>query len=263
MDLRTIICEEKGAVAHVILNRPEVMNALNPEMAKELEGCITDLGAREEVKVIIIRGSGKAFSAGGDVALLSAIKDKSPMEIRQTLAQDVFGRFSAVYRVEKPIIAALHGYVLGAALSLALLCDVRIAEKDTVFGVEFARMGIAPEAGISYVLPKMVGCSRAAELVLTARRFGASEAERIGILSKIVEKGTIKDEAERLAGQMAALPPIALSVSKSTLRADLLKNFDDVVEREANLNAVCYKTRDHMEAVRAFLEKRAPVFTGK
>ncbi len=263
MRFKTIVYEDKGPAAKIVLNRPEIMNAVNPAMAQEIEAAVLEAAGKASVSTIIICGAGRTFSAGGDIALLSAVGERSPSEVRQMLLRDVFGRFSVLYQVEKPVIAAMHGYVLGISLALALLCDIRIAEENTVFGVEFGRLGIAPESGMSLLLPLMVGYGRASELIYTARRFDALEAEKMGLISRIVPSGKLMDEAFGLAKKISELPPIALALSKSALRAEIVRSYEDAIEREATLNSICYKTEDHREAVAAFLEKRRPVFKGR
>jgi len=168
-----------------------------------------------------------------------------------------------VARLEKPVIAALHGYVLGAGFSLALLCDIRLAAEGTRFGAEFPMMGIAPEIGYTHTLPALVGLGKALELTLTARRIDAVEAEKIGVISRIVPEKKLLEEALGLARHLAGMPPLALQWIKKTLRQGAEGSLQASLALEAQINSLCYASEDHKEAASAFMEKRKPVFKGR
>jgi len=262
MQFKTLLIHKKTQIAHVQLNRKEVMNTIDQAMVDELYACFEDLDKSQDVRTIVLSGAGRAFCAGGDVSFLKVISSQSHLETRDHLAE-LFRKLTFLTRVQKPIIGALHGYALGAGFGLALLCDMRIAAESTTFGTEFPKMGIIPEMGCTHLLPLLTGLGRAMDLVLTARRFSAAEAERLGLVNKVVNDGTAVDAALDLARHLSSLPPLAVGLSKTALRQGAMGSLADSLSLEANINAFCYKTEDHKEAASAFLEKRKPVFKGR
>lgn len=261
MNFATLRVEMHQHVAHVQLNRPDVMNTMNQEMVDELYTCFKELGNDQNVRVAVLSGAGRTFCAGGDVSFLKIISSQSHTDTRQLLG-DLFRKLTFLTRVEKPIIGALHGFVLGAGFGLSLLCDLRVAAESTKFGAEFPMMGIIPELGFTHMFPRLVGLGKAMDLVLTARRFDAAEAEKMGVLNKVVADDKLMDEAMDLAHHIANLPPLAVGLSKIALRKGVASTMEESIQVEANINALCYHTDDHKEAANAFLEKRKPVFKG-
>jgi enoyl-CoA hydratase/carnithine racemase len=249
-------------IAHVRLNRPDVMNVLNSDLINDLYRCFRTLGNDEQLRVILLSGEGKAFCAGGDVNLLKEISKMSPSGVEGYL-DELFFKLAEVARVRRPVIAAVHGYALGAGFALSLLCDIRIAAEKTQFGAEFPKMGIVPELGITHTLPALVGMGKALELTLTARRFDASEASSIGLVSRVVGEGELMEEALSMARQLAELPPLALTWSKHAIRKGSESSLNESIRLESQLNSLCYTSEDHREAASAFFEKRKPVFTGR
>jgi enoyl-CoA hydratase/carnithine racemase len=249
-------------IAHVRLNRPDVMNALNSELINDLYTCFRSLGNDEELRVILLSGAGKAFCAGGDVTLLKEISTLTSSGVEGYL-DELFFKLAEVARVRRPVIAALHGYTLGAGFALSLLCDIRIAAERTQFGAEFPKMGIGPELGITYTLPALVGLGKALELTLTARRFDASEALNIGLVSRVVGENELMEEALSMARHLAELPPLALRHSKYAIRKGSESSLNESIRLESQLNSLCYTSDDHREAASAFFEKRKPVFSGR
>ena len=262
MSNRLIIVSTADHIAHLQLNRPDVFNAMDRAIVDELYAAFSELDENPDVRTIIISGAGKAFCAGGDVSFLQVINSKSQTEIRGFL-HDLFQRVSLPARMEKPVIAALHGYVMGAGFSLALCCDLRLAARNTILGAEFPKMGIIPEIGCTHLLPKLVGMGRAKELILSARRIDAEEALRIGLVNRVVSEDFLIKEAFDLARKIADLPPLAISWSKEALHRGAVVDLSETIKNEADINALCYGSGDHKEATAAFREKRKPVFTGK
>jgi len=249
-------------VAHVQLNRPDVMNALDNNLINDLCTCFDELDRDEQVRVILLSGAGKAFCAGGDIGFLNYINQMSPSEIQKVI-YELFFKLAVVTRVRQPVLAVLHGYVLGAGLGLSLLCDIRLASENAKFGAEFPSMGIIPELGLTYTLPALVGLGKALELALSARRFNAEEALNIGLISRMVREEKLFDESMIMARQMAQLPPLALRWTKSALRRGAESTLAESFERESQVNGMCFASEDHREAASAFLEKRKPVFKGR
>ncbi len=262
MEYNTLIITREEKVAQVQLNQPESMNAINQELVDELFNCMTELKKDQSVRVVVLNGSGRSFCAGGDISFLKTISRQSHVETRNHLS-DLFYKLTVLTRMEKPVIGALHGYVLGAGFGLSLLCDIRIAAENTKFGAEFLTMGIIPEIGFTHIFPSLVGLGRAMELVLTARRFDTTEAENLGIINRVVPDDSVLNEALEMARHIANLPPLAAGFSKTALRRGVSSNMEEALRFEADINALCYKTEDHKEAASAFMEKRHPVFKGR
>ncbi|MGD2126688.1 MAG: enoyl-CoA hydratase/isomerase family protein [Desulfobacteraceae bacterium] len=261
MEFENLIVQSHENIAHVQMNRPEVMNTLNQELINDLYRCLTALEKDPNVRVVVLSGAGRAFCAGGDVSFLKVISELSHAGTRQLL-KELFHKLTVLARVEKPVVGALHGYVLGAGFGLSLLCDFRVAAESTTFGVEFVNMGIVPEIGVTHIFPSLVGLGKAMELAMTGRRFDAKEAEKVGVVNRVFSDGALMEQAMKLAGHMAALPPLALGWTKMALRKGLSSSLEESMALEANINALCYQSEDHKEAARAFLEKRNPVFKG-
>lgn len=249
-------------IAHVRLNRPDVMNVLNSALIDDLYACFRECARDERLRVILLSGAGKAFCAGGDISFLNDISRMSPDEIESFL-NELFFKLGEVARIQKPVIGALHGYVLGAGFALSLLCDIRMAAEKTQFGAEFPKMGLVPELGITYTLPALVGMGKALELSLTARRFDASEALSIGLISRVVEEKDLVGEAVAMARHLAELPPLALTWTKHAVRKGAESALEESFRLEGQLNRLCYTSEDHREAASAFFEKRKPVFSGR
>jgi len=262
MKYETLKVDFHPRIAHVMLHRPGAMNALDQQLLDELEACFCELNESGRVRAIVLSGTGKAFCVGGDVSFLQVINSKSPFESRQLLAS-LFQKSAVLARVKPPVIGALHGFVLGAGFSLALLCDLRLAAENTVFGAEFPKMGIIPELGCTHTLAATVGLSKAMEIALTGKRFDAHEASTIGLVNGVSKDEELVSDALALAGTIAELPPLAVGMTKLAIRKGSTGTLEESLEFESYANAVCYQTADHKEAAAAFLEKRKPVFQGR
>lgn len=249
-------------IAHVELSRPEARNALNRALVEDLYACFNELDQADDVRVILLTGAGKAFCAGGDISFLNEINRMATHDIPGFLA-DIFFKLGVVTRVSKPVVAALHGYVLGAGLGLALLCDIRLAGEKTQLGPEFPLMGLVPELGMTHTLPALVGLGRALELTLTARRIDASEALGIGLISKVAPEERLYEESMAIAQHLAQLPPLAVRWTKKAVRRGAETGLEEGFQLESHVNTVCYVSEDHKEAASAFFEKRKPLFRGR
>lgn len=262
MNYENLIVTNDQKVARVQLNRPDTMNSINQELVDEFFHCMTELEKDQNTNAIVLSGSGSGFCTGGDVSFLEVISRQSNVETRKHLT-GLFHKMTVTTRMEKPIIAALHGYVLGAGLALSLLCDIRIAAKNTKFGAQFLMMGIIPEIGFTHIFPSMVGLGRAMELVLTARKFDAEEAAQLGLINSITADDEVMDKAMEMAHHVAGLPPLAVGLCKTALKHGISGSLEESLRFEADINAICYKTEDHKEATSAFMEKRKPLFKGR
>lgn len=262
MSYQTITASRKDSILSIKLNREKALNAIDARLAEELSQVSEEANRDDEVKAVVLSGAGRGFCAGGDVSLLGSFAKMSAPEITEFVYK-LEAQIGSVAFIEKPTIAAVHGYALGAGLSLAMLCDIRIAAEQAVFGMEFVKMGIIPEVGARLLLPSLVGMSKALEMALAGGRIDAREAEKIGLVNRVVAAEGLEAAAAEIAGQFAGLPPLAVRLAKKSFKKDILEDLDQAFRYEAEVNSTCYLTEDFQEASRAFFEKRKPVFLGK
>ena len=260
----TILFEKTGGVATITLNRPKVLNAFNGRMHEELHDALDNAAADEEVRCVVLRGEGRGFSAGADLKSEDLSREGGDLPdlgeyLRRTYSQTI----KKVTAMEKPLLAALHGPVYGAGVGVALACDLRLAAEGAKFSVAFVKIGLMPDAGVSYFLPRIVGLGRAMEMSMLGEAVDAGEAFRIGLVNKVVPEEEFEEETAALARRLAALPTRALGRIKQALHASFESDLEAALEREAEGQALCGYTRDHREGVAAFFEKREPNFTGR
>jgi len=261
MKYNTLNVGLENGVFKITINRPKVYNALDQGAFDELESVFNIANKDHDVRVAVLTGEGKSFSAGGDMSLLKAISEATPFEIRR-IVYDIFKQINKLDQFEKPLIVAINGPAIGIGLGIALLGDFRIASQDAILSMEFVKIGIVPEAGSTYKLQRLVGYGKAMEMVLTGSRITGKEAERIGLVNKSVPPEDLEREVMTLASALCLLPPTAVRLAKNAVKAASLGTFSTAMEYEAALNSICYSTADHREAVRAFMEKRDPKFIG-
>lgn len=258
----TLLTEINNNILILTLNRPKSMNTFNLTMFNELDDVFEEVDRRSDIRVLIIKGAGRSFSAGGDMDMLNTLNKLKGAELEKTLT----GIISLAYklmRLRQPTISSIKGYCLGVGCSIAMLTDIRIASEDAVFGLEFVGMGIIPDTGALYVLPRIVGHSKAMELALTNRRINSQEAERIGMVNSVVLSDNLETEAMKTAQRIASLPSVAMEMTKKILNNSLNQDLEEILKYEALAQTICFNTEDHKEAVSAFLAKRKPFFKGK
>jgi enoyl-CoA hydratase len=247
----------KPGVALIRLNRPKELNALNRQLMEELVDAVQVLDADSNVRCIVLTGNERAFAAGAD------IKEMSGATAVEMLERDQFSKWEAIRRLKKPIIAAVSGFALGGGCELAMLCDTIIASESAQFGQPEIKIGVIPGAGGTQRLTRAIGKAKAMDLILTGRFINAQEAEKAGLVARIVPTELYLDEAMKMAVQIASMPPLAVQMAKdavlnafeTTLQAGLLnerKNF-----------YMLFATEDQKEGMAAFAEKRPPVWKGK
>lgn len=248
MDYKTLAVETKGAIGILYLNRPEVLNALSHQMRDDLVHFFSWAAKEENLRVLILSGKGRAFSAGGDLTMFKAAHEAH----RRTGEPTGFGDIhlpKALVDFPKPMIAAINGSAVGFGLTVTLPCDIRIASDQARFSCAFVRIGVTPEFGSSYFLPRLIGYGKAAELAFTARTFDAREAERIGLVDRVVEDGKLMEEAENLARTICQWPPDAVRKTKRLLRHGMQSTLDQVLPYEGLVFQDCTHTVAHYEAV--------------
>ena len=260
---KEIIYEKEDGVAIITLNRPDRLNAIGWSMRLELPEAIEDVQRDANIRVLILTGAGRGFSAGGDVkAQMDRAQGKVPEEVIRAELQEPVGGFTLALHMGKPTIAAVNGVAVGAGLSLALLCDLRIASEEARFSVRFTQAGLSSDTGLSYALPKIVGMSKALELMLLNDLIDAKEAERIGLVNKVVPANDLMKVTKEIARKLADSAPLATQMMKQVAYLGFTNDLEDQIRVESDAVQRSQKSQDHREAAQAFLEKRTPIFKG-
>jgi len=253
----------EGGVLTLCMNRPERLNALDPQLGRALAEGVERAAANPAVRAVIVTGAGRAFCSGGDLATIREYRDAGRGQELEPLLRNGARLIVALCTMEKPVVAAVNGPAAGAGMNVALGCDIRIASDQAMFGQNFAKVGLFPDFGGTYLLPRLAGESRAAWMLWTGDMIGAAEALRIGVVDRIVPQERVLAEAQSLAAQLAAGPPLAVRALKRVLfgagRAELERALDLEVEQQMK----CFASEDCTEGIRAFFEKRTPKFQGK
>ena len=248
-----------GPVATLTLDRPEALNALTVAVKVALREALERLATDRDVRVVILTGAGRAFCAGQDLAERDQ-PDAAPLDVE--LRERYNPIIRALRSMGQPVIAAVNGVAAGAGASLAFACDLRIAAEDARFVLAFGRIGLVPDSGATWFLPRLVGAARAAELTLVGDPVGAEEALRIGLVSRVVPGDQLLAQARELADRIAAGAPMAQALTKGALERAATIDLETALDGEAKLQGIAGASADHAEGLAAFREKRAPRFTG-
>ena len=257
-DPQTLKVERDGRVATVVLARPDAMNAQTRESRRELIAALKGLARDSGVGAIVLTGEGRAFCAGQD------LKEEGALEgVATTLRETYTPIVELLTGMGTPVIAAINGAAAGAGMSFALACDLRVMAEDAILMMAFSNIGLVPDSGGSWLLPRMVGSARAFEIAASGRRLSAAEALELGLVQRVVPREQVVEEAQAWAAELAARPPLALAWTKRMMRESLAGGLADALEREAQMQAAAVATHDHREGVAAFLEKRPPAFEGR
>jgi 2-(1,2-epoxy-1,2-dihydrophenyl)acetyl-CoA isomerase len=252
--------EVKDGIATITFHRPERFNAFTEQMHRELLDAFVTAGKEQEVRCIVLTGAGKAFNAGQD---LTEAKQREEIDFTDILRKRYNPLVIQIRRTEKPVIAAVNGAAAGAGMSIALACDIRLASEQATFVNAFVNIGLVPDAGGCYFLPRIVGIGKALELAMTGSRISAEEAMRIGLVNQVFPAETFREEVTAYARKLAHLPPKAVGLIKQAMYKSLHMSLEETLEYEAYIQQIAGHTEDHKEGVRAFLEKRPPVFKGE
>ncbi len=257
----TILFDNTGGIAIIALNRPKALNAFDGKMHEELHAALDAVAEDDSVRCLVLRGEGRGFSAGADLKQVVEGGDGDP-DLGEYLRETYSRTVTRITEMRKPVICALHGPVYGAGLGIALACDLRVAAESAKFSVAFIKIGLMPDAGVSFFLPRIVGLGRAMEMSMLGDAVEAKEAHRIGLVNKLVSDEDLATETAALAAKLAALPTQAMGEIKASLYASFETDLKTALENEAKGQTFCGHTADHKEGVAAFFEKRAPEFTG-
>ncbi len=263
MEYRWILYKKEGGVATVTLNRPRALNALNAAMIEEILDAVKKTAIDPEVKAFILTGAGRAFCFGADISEFSQTSENSTPDSLLALLSKSQEMIRVLATLPQPTIAALNGFATGLGLDLALACDLRIAAERAKLGEAFVNMGLVPDGGGTFFLPRLVGFAKAAEIIFTGEPLPASEAERIGLVNRVVPSQDLEKSAQELADKLARGPSLAISLAKKALRKNLHGDLDAALQTEAESQKICFESQDHREAVAAFFERREPAFRGR
>lgn len=255
----TILSENLDGVLRITLNRPAQLNAFTEQMHKELLAALKEAERNSEVRAVVLTGAGKAFNAGQDLAEIVG----QTIDFGEFLRKRYNPLILQLQKLEKPVIAAVNGVAAGAGMSLALACDVRLASEKASFANVFVNIGLVPDSGGCYFLPRVVGIGKALELAVTGDKLSADEAYRIGLVSQVYPAETFADDVLKYATRLANLPTKAIGLIKRTMYKGLQMSLVETLEYEAYAQEIAGDTEDHREGVTAFFEKRPPVFKGR
>jgi len=254
-----LLVEVKNGIAILTLNRPEVHNAISMNMRELLGEALDDMNVNDDVRVLILTGAGKSFCAGVDLKERKAMSEKEVVKLREKGPVNQM----KIINLYKPVIAAINGNALAGGLELALACDIRIAAENAVFGLPEISLGIIPGGGGTQLLPRLIGDAHAREMILTGSRIDAQTAERIGLVSRVVPPGELMSTVMQLASKMKDFSPIALKNAKKAINRSREVGLTEGFIFEAQAYLACIHTKDRIEALQAFAEKRKPVFRGE
>ena len=262
MDYTTILFSVRDNVAHITLNRPEAANSINEDMGKDLMHAALRCDEDPEIRAVLISGAGKIFSGGGDLKAFSAKGNQLPYHVKE-ITTYLHAAMSRLTRMDAPVVAAVHGAVAGAGMSIAIACDIVVAAESTRFMVAYTRAGLVPDGSSTYFLPRIVGLKRALELTLTNRMFSAQEALQWGLVTRVVPDKELLSQANAIAVQLAAGPTRAYGISKRLLHSGWAETLETQMENESQGIANIARTADAREGITSFLDKRPAKFKGQ
>jgi len=255
--------EIRDGVGFITLDRPAVLNSFHRAMARELQTSLDELAARGDTRALVLTGAGRAFCAGQDLAEVVPPDGSPGPEVSAVVAESYNPLVRRIAALEKPIVCAVNGVAAGAGANLALACDFVLAAKTASFIQSFVNIGLVPDSGGTFFLPRLVGIARAKALTLLGDRLTAEQAFAYGLIYAVHEPDRLLPEAEALAARLAQMPTLAIGLTKRALQASLDSDLERQLELERALQAVAAKSHDYAEGVKAFQEKRKPKFTGR
>lgn len=251
------------SIATLVLNRPERLNALNVELCSQLARALKQLAEDAGVRVVVLTGAGRGFCAGGDLREILELRQNGAAARLRELIEAGKEAVLTIRRMPKPVVAAVNGPAAGAGLNLALACDLRLASDQASLAESFARVGLHPDFGGTYFLPRLAGVAHAAEMIYLGEAIDARAAERLGLVNRVVPHDRLEEETRMLAGKLAAAPPLAMELAKQALFQRLEPDLEAMLDYEIAAQEKCFASADALEGLNAFREKRPPVFRGR
>jgi 2-(1,2-epoxy-1,2-dihydrophenyl)acetyl-CoA isomerase len=257
--MSSVLFEIKDSIGFITLNRPEKFNSFNREMALAMQEAL-DRSRELTVRCVYITGSGKAFSAGQDI---SELVGENRIEIKQILSEHYNPIVKRIRKLEKPVVAAVNGVAAGAGANIALCCDVVVAAQSASFIQAFSKIGLIPDSGGTFFLPRLVGWQKASAISMLGDKVSAADAERMGMLYKVFSDETFDTEAKKIAATLATMPTKGLALTKQLLNQSMIAQWEEQLQDEDIFQQRAAETSDYQEGITAFLEKRQPVFKGE
>lgn len=258
--MSSVLFQLDNNVAIITLNRPDKLNAFNREMALLLQQQLDECANLQEVRSVYITGTGKGFSAGQDLAEIVATEGPS---MQQVLSEHYNPIVDRIRKLQKPVVAAVNGVAAGAGANIALCCDIVVAAQSASFIQAFSKIGLIPDSGGTYFLPRLIGWQKASALAMLGDKVSAEEAERMGMIYKVIPNEQFAETSLQIATRLSQMPTRGLALTKQALHASFTSSYDQQLATEDTLQQEAATTDDYKEGVNAFLEKRAPRFTGK
>jgi len=262
MSYEHILISEADCILTITLNRPEKLNAFIGHMRRDLAEALEHAGSARSVRVVVITGAGRAFCAGGDIAFMAELMQRRDAEEFSRILGAGRRVITAIRQMAKPVIASINGPASGAGCNLAFACDLRIASNTATFSQSFTKVGLHPDWGGTYFLPRLVTPNKACEMFFLGETIDAAEAARLGIVNQVVAPEELESTTLQLAERLRAAPPIALAAAKHAVYISQGAELDEMLRYETEAQLRCFESDDGHEGVRAFLEKREPKFTG-
>jgi len=253
--------EDRGAVRHLILNRPEKRNAMHGELVLAIGAALKEAAAASDVHCVVVRGAGAMFSSGMDFGSLGGLSE-TPQHLR-AFRREVLEAWNVAEEMTKPVVCQIHGGCIGGAMELALACDLRVMAADALIGMPETRVGLIPDVGGSSRLPAVVGLGRAKELIMTGKLIGAEEAERIGLANRVAPPEELEAATQQLVDELLACAPIAVGLAKRVMDAAAKPALAATLEQEVAAQQLCAQSADFAEGAKALAERRPPQFAGR
>jgi len=263
MSESSVRLEIADGCAMITLNRPERLNSFNPEMHQRLRDALDEIERREEIRAVLLTGAGRAFCSGQDLSERRTAPDAPPPDLGASLDSNFNPLVRRLRALPKPVVCAVNGVAAGAGANVALACDIVLAARSASFIQAFCKLGLVPDSGGTYFLPRLVGGARAMGLALLGDRLTAEEAERMGLIWKCVDDARLAEDSRALARHFATQPTRGLAAIKQALQASALNSLDQQLDLERDLQRALGRTADYREGVTAFFEKRPPRFSGR
>ena len=260
MNYETLLVNLDDHVVMVRMNRAESMNALEYRLRTDLVDCLQTLSEDDEVRVVVLIGNGNAFCAGGD---LRELRHQMKIDQARKYVNHVNRVILAIQNMEKPVIASVNGAAMGAGFSIVMACDLIVASETARFSQSFVHVGLIPDSGGTYFTPRIFGLQRAKEFAFTGKILSSNEMAGLGLINRVVSPEELENKAIELAHQIAKAPTLALGLTKRLLNQSWSSNLEEMLDLEAQYQAACMQSEDHMEGIRAFYEKRKAKFKGK
>ena len=257
--MSSVLFEISDNIAFITLNRPDKFNSFNREMALSMQEKLDEC-KNPSVRCVYITGNGKAFSAGQDISELTG---ENAIEIKQILSEHFNPIVTRIRKLEKPVVTAVNGVAAGAGANIALCCDVVVANQSASFIQAFSKIGLIPDSGGTFTLPRLIGWQKASALMMLGEKVTSAEAERLGMLYKVFPDETFVEESKKIAATLAAMPTKGLAYTKQVLNLTWVNSWDEQLQDEDIFQQRAAQTTDYKEGIQAFLEKRKPVFKGE